>query len=984
MTDLWGNDNGGGGSGPNGHRVFVQYFLQSQNVAGNYSDIIWSYAVDYGDPNYWNNIRNRSIAWTVTTGSSVASVAGSGTGTSDATVINSSDPGYGGQIHTFYTGTVRIYHDSNGHGTIHLAASMRFNGAYDSTIGTDIALPNIVQTPVAPSALTSTRISDSQINLGWTNNNTGDRPYDSVKVYRSTDGAGYALITTLGVVTTYSDTGAAANHKYLYKVEGVNSAGSAMSSASTALWTTPGTPTTLAAAKLGSGDIRLTWTNHVNYSEYTVRIEESQNGGAFAEIASVSTGVVTWDHVAPNSAVTHQYRVRARTTTGTTLNSAYSNSSATIILLATANAPTGLAPSGATQDATEIIVFSWTHNPADATPQSKYQLQYKIDAGAFVTIGPTTSGVSSYSMPAATVTNAHTITWHVATAGQNGTIGAYSSDSVFTTQNRPTSTISVPGATYGNSQLTASWTYFQAQGSAQSSWHAYLWKKGALSDYSDATLIDEGAGSGTTSSFAFTATLLDGQVYGVRVYVTSATGLISVDAGTPRQEFTVSFLPPANATIAVLYDTGYGRSIITIQGTAPIANIQGLVLDGSGDWGSAPDSAALDITGDIDLRADIQPADWTPSTVTGVIEKWGAGTNQRSYALVLMNDGKLRLRFSSDGQSGTIQEITSSVAVGVTDNTRLSIRAARVGTVVTFYTSTDIDLSAAVWTQLGTTQTLSGSFFVGTDVLRLGSNGAGASFLGTFYSAQVRNSAGTVVAYPIYTTQAAGTTSFSDGFSNTWTLVGNAVISTITLGTVAIDTVDLQRQIDGGDWVTWVTGIVLNAGTRDAVILDTSPTVKGNNTYRAIIRSATPSSKFSPVVGIDVAEPLWGFLTTGPGFGTLVRMRALLAKRATVGRNKSRYQFAGRGKPVELSGEETNLALAIGATLFPPSQGGQSSEPEELEDLALTTKVVLWRDSSGRRIFSSLSDVNIDYDVVANKFPVSFTVTQVDYDENVG
>lgn len=984
MASLWGNDNGGGGSGPNGHRVIVTYSY-SQSVAGNYTDVAWQYGVDYGDPNWWNNISSRSVAWSVNVGASVSSVSGSGTGTSSGATINTSDPGYGGQIHYFYSGTVRLNHDSNGHGTIHLTASMSFSsGSYTSTINTNIPFPNIVRPPTAPGTPTLTRTSDTQIGLSWTNNATGDRPYTNVKVYRSTDGGGYALVATLGAVTTYSDTGTSANHKYAYKVEATNTAGSAQSAASSAIWTTPGIPTSLTATKLAGGNIRLTWVNNVNFSEYTVRIEESANGGAYAEIASVAAGTTTWDHVAPNPAQTHKYRVRARTSSGTTLNSSYSNESATIVLLSTANAPTGLSPSGPIKDATETIGFTWTHNPSDGTPQSKYQLQYKIGAGAFVTVGPTTSGFSSYTMPANTVTNGQTITWHVATAGENGTIGAYSADAVFTTQSRPTSTVSAPTGVYNQSKATATWTYFQAQGTAQSAWHAYLYLKGALNDYSDATLVGEGAGSGATSSFQFPTTLLDGQTYGVRVYVTSAAGLTSLASGTPIGEFTVDFLDPADATITGLtYDPDYGQMVLAIQGSGASASVQGLVLDGTNDWGTTVDNAVLDIAGDIDLRARIQPVSWAPASDQAIVGKWESLINQRSYALVLLATGALKFRISTDGTFAGNVEAASSVVVGAPDNTVKSVRVARVGSTVTFYTSDDVDLETATWTQLGTTQTVAGTIFNSTSALTLGGDGATSNLNGIVFSAVVKNSAGTTVANPIYTSRAAGTTSFADAAGRTWTLVGNANIATIIPAFEAIDTVDVQRQIDGGDWVTWVAGIVLDASYQ-ATLVDTAPTIKGTNNYRLIIRSAVPSSKLSPELALATAEPSWGFLSTGPGFAQVVRMRARLANKTSLGRNKSTYHFAGRGRPVELSGEETNLTLSVSATLFPPSMGGLSSEPEELESLALTTTVVLWRDYSGRRIYASLSDVGIDYATRANKFPVGFTLTQVDYDEHVG
>lgn len=981
------------GSATGGNDVFngkarVFWWLAAQeylNGAHGQSLIRWAATVNWapGDGCHW--IRSGSV---------------NGNGTIQWSVGDNTHPFVGGHSHSgdwppvdassgggFATGTYVLDHDASGAAQVQVSYTYTASSGGSTAITSVDSLPAIPQTPANPSAATATRVSDTQQSVAWTNNSTGTAPYAGIKVYRTTDGGGYALIATLGVVTSYSDTTTSANHKYTYGINAVGANGVEVGTAATpAVWTTPGAPSTLVAAKIAGGNIRLTWANNVNYSEYQTDIYESQNGGAYVYLNSVATGITTWDHVAPNPAVTHRYKVLANKTSSS-LFSAFSNESATIVLLSTANPPTGLAPSGVTRDATEAIVFTWVHNPADGTPQSKYQLQYKIGAGSFVTVGPTTSGVSSYSMPASTVTNGQTITWHVATAGENATLSAYSADSIFTTQNRPTSTISAPGSSYTNSQLNANWTYFQTQGSVQASWHAYLYKKGALGDYSDATLLEEAVGSGTTSSYAFTSTLLDGQVYAVRVYVTSATGLASIDSGTQRKEFTVTYLPPADATVAAVYDPNYGRMVVTITGSSAIPNVQGLVLDGTGDWGSTVDAAALDLTGDFEIAADIKPADWTPAGGTGLAEKWLTASNL-SYAFVLLTDGKIRMRITTSGVIGTLVEATSSVAVastlGITDGTRFSVRARRVGTTLTFYTSPDTNLSTATWTQLGSTQTLTGTIFSGTSPLTIGSNGAGAAFLGTIYSVLVKNAAGTTVAYPIYATQAPGTTSFSDGFSNTWTLVGDANIATSIFGTVAISTVDLQRKINSGEWVTWVTGIVLLGGTPTANVTDTAPTIKGDNHYRAVIRSATPSSKLSPEINVTTAEPLWGFLTTGPGFAQLVRMRARLSNQASVGRNKSTYHFAGRGKPVELSGEETNLALAALATLFPPSMGGMSSEPEELEALALTTGPVLWRDYTGRRIFASLSGVVINYETQANKYPAAFNLNQVDYDENVG
>jgi hypothetical protein len=661
--------------------------------------------------------------------------------------------------------------------TLHSNASGLFNGGTPS-VSLAVSIPaRPYANPAATTSSSVTRVSDAQQTVNWTNNNSSSAAYANIKVYRRTDAGSFALISTIGVVTSYNDNLTVANHKYRYRPNVLGANGVEVTGPETGdVWTTPGAPSSLVATKLAGGNIRLTWTNNVNYSEYTVRIEESQNGGAYSELTSVATGIATYDHVAPSTGVTHKYRIRARTTTGTTLNSNYSNESATITLLSTAGAPTGLAPTGVAKDAAEAIIFTWVHNPTDGTPQTKYQLQYKVNAGSFVTVGPTTSGVSSYTMPAATLTNGDTITWHVATAAENGTVGAYSADSVFTTSARPTSTISSPsGGTYSLSQLTATWTYFQAQSSAQTAWHAYLYHKIGI-DYTDAVLVGEKSGSGTTASVTFdTTTLLDGETYGVRVYVTSAAGLDSIDSGTDLEEFTVAYLPPAQATLTAEYEPDFGRMIITIQGDAAV--------------------------------------------------------------------------------------------LGVTE---------------------------------------------------------------------------------------------------------------------AIATVDLQRQINSGDWVTWVTGIVLAAGTLSATVADTMPTINGHNNYRAVIRSATPSSVLSPEVEVITAEERWGFLTTGAGFELLTRMRARLEGKSTSGRDKSTNHFAGREDPVELSGESRSRQFAVQAVLYPPSRGGMSSEPEELEDLAETSTIVLWRDYTGRRMFSSLSDVQTGYNTDSVLYPVAFNLTRVAYDENVG
>ena len=87
---------------------------------------------------------------------------------------------------------------------------------YDCDITDDIP-------PSAPSSLTATTASSSQINVAWSNVSNED----GYKIYRATSSGGsYSQIGTTGAnVTSYPDNGLPSNTEYCYKVKAYNSAG---------------------------------------------------------------------------------------------------------------------------------------------------------------------------------------------------------------------------------------------------------------------------------------------------------------------------------------------------------------------------------------------------------------------------------------------------------------------------------------------------------------------------------------------------------------------------------------------------------------------------------------------------------------------------------------------------------------------------------------------------------------------------------------
>src|SRR5207302_1280635 len=80
-----------------------------------------------------------------------------------------------------------------------------------------------VSLPAAPSNLTASAVSTSEIDLAWTNNAGSASGF---VVNRSTDGVNFSQLAVLGNVTSFKDTGLSAGSKCYYEVAATNAAGS--------------------------------------------------------------------------------------------------------------------------------------------------------------------------------------------------------------------------------------------------------------------------------------------------------------------------------------------------------------------------------------------------------------------------------------------------------------------------------------------------------------------------------------------------------------------------------------------------------------------------------------------------------------------------------------------------------------------------------------------------------------------------------------
>jgi hypothetical protein len=209
------------------------------------------------------------------------------------------------------------------------------SGATATSYGQDVGsyslsgtiIPTATPAPAAPSNLTATAASSSQINLAWTDNSNNE---DGFKIERQNSDGTWTQVATVGTnVTTWSDTGLAAGTTYTYRVRaynagGGNSAYSNLASATTnSLATVPAAPSGLAAAsKTKPLRVNLTWVDNSN-NETGFKIERSINGGVtWSLLATVGAGVTSYSDSSVANGNTYSYRVYAYNSAG---NSADSN-----------------------------------------------------------------------------------------------------------------------------------------------------------------------------------------------------------------------------------------------------------------------------------------------------------------------------------------------------------------------------------------------------------------------------------------------------------------------------------------------------------------------------------------------------------------------------------------------------------------------------------------------------------------------------------
>ncbi|MFJ3097344.1 hypothetical protein [Streptomyces hydrogenans] len=197
-----------------------------------------------------------------------------------------------------------------------------------------------------------------------------------------------------------------------------------------------------------------------------------------------------------------------------------------------------------------------------------------------------------------------------------------------------------------------------------------------------------------------------------------------------------------------------------------------LLVTGAGG-ASTPDAAAIDITGDIDVRFDATLDNWVVNGSTDLAGKFSTAGNQRSWMLQ-SRDGRVHFEWSPDGAT-TIQADSTELAPlyqtrRAAWRVTLDVNNGSGGWTCEFFTARTM---AGPWVKLGNSVTGAGvtSIFNSTNSLAVGdaTNLAYTKPRGMVHAFELRNGInGTLVAGPNFAGATPGASSFTDSVGRVW------------------------------------------------------------------------------------------------------------------------------------------------------------------------------------------------------------------------
>ncbi len=340
--------------------------------------------------------------------------------------------------------------------------------AFSTTMTATTAAPPDTTPPTAPTNLTATAASASQINLSWTasTDNVGVTGY---KVERC-QGASCSNFTQVAATTTttFNDTGLTGSTSCSYRVRATDAAGnlSAFSTTMTATTaappdTTPPTaPTNLTATAVSSAQINLSWTastDNVGVTGYKVERCQGASCSNFTQVAATTT--TTFNDTGLTGSTSCSYRVRATDAAGNL--SAFSTT-----MTATTAAPPDTTPPTAPTNLTATAVssaqinLSWTAS-SDNVGVTGYKVERCQGASCsnFTQVAATTTTTFNDTG----LTGSTSCSYRVRATDAAGNLSAFSTPVTATSAappdtTPPTAPTNLTATAVSSAQINLSWT----------------------------------------------------------------------------------------------------------------------------------------------------------------------------------------------------------------------------------------------------------------------------------------------------------------------------------------------------------------------------------------------------------------------------------------------------------------------------------------------------------------------------------------------
>lgn len=262
------------------------------------------------------------------------------------------------------------------------------SAAYD--VGANSAATATIR-DVGPTGVVATSVSESQIDLAWTDATTDE---EALVIERSTDGVNFAPVASVAAdVTGYSDAGLSASTTYFYRVAATRGAAVAYSANVASAQTqsppdtqAPTTPANVRVTAATSSTIALAWdasTDNVGVAGYSVYRNGTLVGTTTTQTAFTDIGLA--------ASTTYQYTVVARDAVGN------ASAPSTAIPGTTASAvvkPTAPVLNSATTKSRKVTL-KWSDK---STNESGFYIYYSTNGGAsWIRYASVSANTTSYT-----------------------------------------------------------------------------------------------------------------------------------------------------------------------------------------------------------------------------------------------------------------------------------------------------------------------------------------------------------------------------------------------------------------------------------------------------------------------------------------------------------------------------------------------------------------------------------------------------------